>query len=127
MVKKARNGQGRGYVMPLSFNPNNPDEWRALQLARQLASVKQLSTVLKGFLTALADYQERTGIQLTAERAIALVLSGGMTGHLPARLTPSPSDDTDIIMASASKEDAATVMNNFSKGIVIEDSDDLWD
>ena len=116
MARRPRNGEGEAWQINVSFNEDEVNDAYAREMAAQLARSRDLSAVIKGFLLALYEYQERTGRPMTAERAMGLFLSGSFLGNegvwgYTEMIEP---EDPGIIVSSAESADPDDVLDAFA-------------
>ena len=125
---KSPNGHGEGFTALISFNPADPNDIRAREMWLQLSSQKKFSAVVKAMLNALMDYQEQTGIVMTAERAMGVMMSASLfgMGHPSILVGQGMSEDEELIISSAEKGGIDEVLGHFASNIKLDD-DDLWD
>ncbi len=120
-MSRPGNGKGAGNTVLLSFNPDEPNDRLALQMARQLASERSLSAVMKGLLLALNEYQHRTGITLDASMVTGMFLSGVLLGHIniasSPQYSPVEAEEPLIVMSTAEAAAPEEIGRNFTRSM----------
>lgn len=117
---KSPNGQGKGSTFLVAFNLDDEQEARAWAMAQQLACPHgKRKHVLLGFLLALCDYQDITGVELNADKVVAMFMSGVLLnsdGHPTGRIRfeDLPETEPELIIGTADHADPEETRLNFA-------------
>jgi hypothetical protein len=115
---KSRSGEGECAQILVRFDLNDTENVRALMMARQLAGRHgSLSKIIRGFLLALADFQDTTGVELNADVVVEMFLSGLMSGGKVMPATSHfilDSEEPDIIVGTANRASADEIAYNMA-------------
>lgn len=111
MSRRSSNGQGYTTALSVQFDPNNPDDMRALEVWQFLAEQRKGSLVIKALLHFIADHYDRTGVVLTPDRIVAQFFDGSVVNSGPPIETPVEREIPDVVVrkggGAASAEDIA--------------------
>jgi hypothetical protein len=115
MGSKSANGEG-GFSFNTTFDPDIPEESRALEVARQKAMPHgQRKRLLVAFFNAIADYEEMTGREFTASTVTTMFMTMGFAGNRPST---GPNDLPplleDIEIRTTVKVDKEKAAQNFA-------------
>jgi len=114
--KRAKNGEGQTPAFLTTFNLIDPDELRAWDMARRLASPQgRRKRIIIGFLLALYDYERRTGIEINADVAIAMLFSRRGVETLPQQ------ESSEIIIENATRVSAQEVAAAMMSGMNLDE------
>lgn len=117
MTNKSPNGEG-GTSFHTSFNPDIPEEKRALKIARDKAIPHgQRKRLIVAFFNAIADYEESTGRDFTTATISSMFMTMGMIGNRPASNgQPLPDlKEIDIKVGGGAKVDKQKSGDTFAK------------
>jgi hypothetical protein len=113
---RGRSGEGEGNQILVRFDLDNPQDYRAMLMARQLArKYGALSQVVRGFLLALADFQDATGVELNAEAVTGMFLSGVLIGNGRQVISSTyvvDGEEPEIVIGTATRATAQEIVEN---------------
>ena len=134
--QKPANGQAKSGSYLLVFDLDDDAQYKAWEVAQQLASQRKLKHVLVGMLLAVHTVQEQTGKALDLLQFMASFITsmihGDRGGYGGIQIT-EVTDPEELPSMFAGTEDHANPVEareNFSIGmgnLFEEEDDDLWD
>lgn len=115
MANKRKNGEGGGTSFLVAFNPDVPEEAKALRVAKDKAVPHgQRKQLIIAFFNAIDAYERATGKEFTVATIASMFMTMRQQGR-PIESTPVKKRD-DVIVESAVKEsDPNKIAQNFLK------------